>query len=201
MSTTTIISDDLRQQLDSLPPFSQRVLASLLEQLYAEPNFSDVEAADIAKAIKAPKTSMGGAIAHLVSVGLVQIEDHDVNGRNRQFLHSPLHNDETPDLKQAVIDYLNGDDEPVPADEAPADEAPADEAPKPTQVSTPARRESKRARRIIRNYLRAAAWVAFAEELEPSDLNAFELAAATDAFESASALLATLDGYDSVEEV
>lgn len=174
---TATLSADLRQQLDALPPFSARVLRSLLEQLYAEPGFTDVEANDIAKAIKAPRTSMGGAIAHLVSVGLVKVDKNDINGRLREFLYSPLHDEQG--TKELAIAYLSGED---------VDDTTSEPTPTP---STTDRRDSKRARRIVRNALRAASWVAFAETFGDAD----ELYAAQAALDAADALLATLPGY------
>ena len=59
-----------------LTQLEAQVLKSLINQLYAEAGFSDVDAADIANDIKVDIKSVRGALGSLVKKGIVTIEDN-----------------------------------------------------------------------------------------------------------------------------
>lgn len=61
-------------------------LCRLIFGLYAERGFSDVRVKDLADDIT-DRPRRRGVIGSLVKRGLVMVEDCDVNGMDRQFLH------------------------------------------------------------------------------------------------------------------
>ena len=60
-----------------LTQLEAQVLESLINGLYAEAGFSDVDAKDIAEWINKPIKSVRGALGSLVKKGIVQIEETD----------------------------------------------------------------------------------------------------------------------------
>jgi predicted transcriptional regulator len=60
-----------------LTQLEAQVLKSLINGLYAEAGFSDVDAKDIAEWINTPIKSVRGALGSLVKKGIVQIEETD----------------------------------------------------------------------------------------------------------------------------
>lgn len=60
-----------------LTQLEAQVLESLINGLYAEPGFSDVDAKDIAEWINTPIKSVRGAVGSLVKKGVVSIESTD----------------------------------------------------------------------------------------------------------------------------
>lgn len=56
-----------------------QVLNCLVNSLYAEPGFSDVDAKDIAVALGRSEQSVGGVISQLVQKGVVFVEEYDAN--------------------------------------------------------------------------------------------------------------------------
>lgn len=59
-----------------LTQLEAQVLKSLINGLYAEAGFSDVDAKDIAEWINTPIKSVRGALGSLVKKGIVQVEDN-----------------------------------------------------------------------------------------------------------------------------
>jgi predicted transcriptional regulator len=57
--------------IKSLPEISAKVFLALLDGLYAEPGFSDVDVKDLAKMTKLTVAQVKGAVGHLVNEGLV----------------------------------------------------------------------------------------------------------------------------------
>ena len=68
-----------------LTQLEAQVLKSLINGLYAEAGFSDVDAKDIAAWINTPTKSVRGALGSLVKKGIVFIESTDVFNSNDQF--------------------------------------------------------------------------------------------------------------------
>jgi len=59
---------------NNLTPLEQQVLGSLIDNLYAEPGFSDVDAKDISEWTGINKNSMGGILSSLSKKDYVQID-------------------------------------------------------------------------------------------------------------------------------
>jgi hypothetical protein len=182
------LAPELAATIAALPTFSAQVFRALLNGLYAEPGFSDVEASDIAKTLKISEQAVGGALSHLSSVGLVWADTCEVNGREHTFLFASsaiLNGDAAgdTDLKAEVLALLD----------AQLSDAPAPTT-KPRRPASDARKASKRARRIIRNYLRAATWY---NATAGADVGHEDAEAATAAYDAAHDLLSTLPGYGS----
>lgn len=70
-----------------LTQLEAQVLKSLINGLYAEAGFSDVDAKDIAEWINTPIKSVRGALGSLVKKGIVQVEDNGA-GFEIIYLHS-----------------------------------------------------------------------------------------------------------------
>ena len=70
-----------------LTQLEAQVLQSLINGLYAEAGFSDVDAKDIAEWINTPIKSVRGALGSLVKKGIVQVEDNGA-GFEIIYLHS-----------------------------------------------------------------------------------------------------------------
>lgn len=62
------------------------VLETLIDGLYAEPGFSDVDAHDIAKITGISTKSIRGALSSLVKKGIVSLEETDTWGVKEQFV-------------------------------------------------------------------------------------------------------------------
>lgn len=91
MATLVTTSQELMDALAGLPGFSTDVYECIKRKLYAEPNFSDVTVADVAKALQVKPVAVNAAIKNLMDVGLVTTEDWESNGRTRCFLHTQEH--------------------------------------------------------------------------------------------------------------
>jgi DNA-binding MarR family transcriptional regulator len=63
----------------SLTPLETQVLECLIDNLYAEPGFSDVDANDISKQTKIPTTSIRGVLSSLVKKGIIQLDENYSN--------------------------------------------------------------------------------------------------------------------------
>jgi predicted transcriptional regulator len=63
----------------------QKVLDSLISQLYAEAGFSDVDANDISRDIKIDNKIVRGALASLVKKGVVDVEETNTFGASQQY--------------------------------------------------------------------------------------------------------------------
>ena len=96
------------QIVSQLPEMSAKVYNWLNETgLYAEPTFSDVTVADIAKAVNITVDQAKGCVGHLVNVELCWTEEwetvqsHTLTGKlklnQEQFIHTYLHNEEIED--------------------------------------------------------------------------------------------------------
>lgn len=103
--------DELTQTLKTLPAFSAAVLNEVLNGLYAEPGFSDVDAADIAKALNTSRQAVGGALSHLIELGLVFVETHDGNNILASYIFSDLHDYEG--TREFAMEILNPSTTPV----------------------------------------------------------------------------------------
>jgi predicted transcriptional regulator len=64
-------------QLTNLTEMEKQVLTALINGLYAEAGFSDINANDLSKATEIPTKSIRGVIASLVKKGIVQVETAD----------------------------------------------------------------------------------------------------------------------------
>lgn len=87
-----------------LPEVSLRVYKAILDGLYAEPGFSDLEVVDVARETDLGVLTVKGAVGYLVKVGLVETEDADVNFVKYEFLHAPAHDQEWKDEAYAAIE-------------------------------------------------------------------------------------------------
>lgn len=118
----------------ALPEFSRRVYDAINARLY-EAGFSDIEGNDIAEDLKVIPEAVGGAVAHLVEVGLVEVEDADVNRTRYHFLHTPANDDgirgqlenaikmQNARLAYVVAGTRGGNDSGPMAEEYPDDDA------------------------------------------------------------------------------
>jgi len=68
------------------------VLETLIDGLYAEPGFSDVDAHDIARDTGISTKSIRGALSSLVKKGIVSLEETDNYGVKEQFVIIYLNN-------------------------------------------------------------------------------------------------------------
>jgi hypothetical protein len=68
------------------------VLETLIDGLYAEPGFSDVDAHDIARDTGISTKSIRGALSSLVKKGIVSLEETDNWGAKEQFVIIYLNN-------------------------------------------------------------------------------------------------------------
>ncbi len=79
--------------VNALPAFSWTVYAAILKGLYAEPGFSDLEAAEVAAAVGATPEAVGGALKKLADVGLATVHDYEVNGEPATFIQAAAHDE------------------------------------------------------------------------------------------------------------
>jgi len=62
---------------ENLTIFEKETLQALINELYAEPGFSDVSATDIGNIINLPTMRLRGVLSSLVKKGYIQIDDND----------------------------------------------------------------------------------------------------------------------------
>lgn len=70
--------DKLQFELTEL---ETKTLEALIDGLYAEPGFSDVDAQDLSKATSIPIKQIRGVLASLVKKGIVDMGDWTTNGQ------------------------------------------------------------------------------------------------------------------------
>jgi Fe2+ or Zn2+ uptake regulation protein len=68
-----------------------KVLENLINNLYAEPGFSDVDANDISRSTGIPMKSIRGVLSSLVKKGIIHLEETDSFGASEQFVIIYLH--------------------------------------------------------------------------------------------------------------
>ena len=102
-----------------LTQLEAQVLKSLINGLYAEAGFSDVDAKDIAEWINTPIKSVRGALGSLVKKGIVQLEETKSWGRkdgnmgiiylnrNHYYLHPEWKNEREWNENEILIDLNN----------------------------------------------------------------------------------------------
>ena len=69
-----------------LTDLETQVLENLINNLYAEPGFSDVDAKDISHSTGIPMKSIRGVLSSLVKKGIVHLEETDSYGAPEQFV-------------------------------------------------------------------------------------------------------------------
>lgn len=70
----------------SLTELETTVLENLIDGLYAEPGFSDVDAHDIAKSTGISTKSIRGALSSLVKKGIVSLQETDNYASDKQYV-------------------------------------------------------------------------------------------------------------------
>ena len=101
-----------------LTQLEAQVLESLINGLYAEAGFSDVDAKDIAEWINTPIKSVRGALGSLVKKGIVQIEETDSWGSadaymiiylnpEHYYLHPEWKNEREWNTNEILVDLNN----------------------------------------------------------------------------------------------
>jgi hypothetical protein len=70
----------------SLTKLETTVLETLIDGLYAEPGFSDVDAHDIAKATKISTKSIRGVLSSLVKKGIIWLDETCSYGAEKQYV-------------------------------------------------------------------------------------------------------------------
>lgn len=70
----------------SLTDLENTVLETLINNLYAEPGFSDVDAHDIAKETGISTKSIRGALSSLVKKGIVFLDETETFGAAQQYV-------------------------------------------------------------------------------------------------------------------
>ena len=83
----------LNMQHLNLTESEKTVLRSLINGLYAEPGFSDVDAIDLSHWTGIPTTSIRGILSSLIKKGIVQIETTETFGAEKQYQIIYLNND------------------------------------------------------------------------------------------------------------
>ncbi len=63
----------------SLTALENQALECLINNLYAEPGFSDVDANDISRQTKIPMKSLRGTLSSLVKKGIIQLDENYSN--------------------------------------------------------------------------------------------------------------------------
>lgn len=69
-----------------LTKLENQVLECLIDNLYAEPGFSDVDAHDIARYTKIPTKTIRGTLSSLVKKGIVHLEETNNYGAEKQYV-------------------------------------------------------------------------------------------------------------------
>jgi predicted transcriptional regulator len=100
-----------------LTQLEAQVLKSLINGLYAEAGFSDVDAKDIAEWINTPIKSVRGAVGSLVKKGIIQIDETDNFGEeqfqiiylnsNHYYLHPEWKNEREWNANEILVDLNN----------------------------------------------------------------------------------------------
>jgi predicted transcriptional regulator len=100
-----------------LTQLEAQVLKSLINGLYAEAGFSDVDAKDIAEWINTPIQSVRGAVGSLVKKGIIQIDETDNFGEeqfqiiylnsNHYYLHPEWKNEREWNENEILVDLNN----------------------------------------------------------------------------------------------
>ena len=70
----------------SLTKLETTVLETLIDGLYAEPGFSDVDAHDIAKQTKISTKSIRGVLSSLVKKGIIWLDETRSFGSEKQYV-------------------------------------------------------------------------------------------------------------------
>lgn len=70
----------------NLTDLETRTLTALIDSLYAEPGFSDVDAKDLSKETKIPTKSIRGVLSSLVKKGIVNLEETNTYGATEQYV-------------------------------------------------------------------------------------------------------------------
>ena len=96
-----------------LTQLEAQVLKSLINGLYAEAGFSDVDAKDIAEWINTPIKSVRGALGSLVKKGIINIEDNGAGfeiiylNSNHYYLHPEWKNEREWNENEILINLDN----------------------------------------------------------------------------------------------
>ena len=96
-----------------LTQLEAQVLKSLINGLYAEAGFSDVDAKDIAEWINTPIKSVRGALGSLVKKGIVQVEDNGAGFEiiylhsDHYYLHPEWKNEREWNADEILVDLNN----------------------------------------------------------------------------------------------
>ncbi len=69
-----------------LTKMENEVLTTLIDNLYAEPGFSDIDANDLSKKTNIPMKSIRGVISSLVKKEIVSLEEHDNAFSDKQYI-------------------------------------------------------------------------------------------------------------------
>jgi hypothetical protein len=69
-----------------LTELETRVLETLIDGLYAEPGFSDIDAHDIARSTGISTKSIRGALSSLVKKGIIHLDETDTFGAPEQYV-------------------------------------------------------------------------------------------------------------------
>lgn len=75
------------KQLTNLTEMEKQVLTALIDGLYAEAGFSDVDAKDLSKATNIPTTSIRGVLSSLVQKKICFIDNAKDNGCGYDLVH------------------------------------------------------------------------------------------------------------------
>jgi hypothetical protein len=70
----------------NLTPLETKTLTAFIDELYAEPGFSDVDAKDLSKITGIPTKSIRGVIGSLVQKGILSTVETDSYGAPEQFV-------------------------------------------------------------------------------------------------------------------
>lgn len=73
-------TNTMKKQLENLTEMEKQVLTALIDALYAETGFSDVDARDLSNTTKIPTKSIRGVLSSLSKKGIVYIDDLVTNG-------------------------------------------------------------------------------------------------------------------------
>lgn len=101
-----IIKEEIKKL--GLTEMESQCLQSLIDNLYAEPGFSDVDAKDIAAWTGIPIKSVRGVLSNLVQKGFITIDDPGVGFQIIYLMpdHYNLHSQEWVESHQQWLGYL-----------------------------------------------------------------------------------------------
>lgn len=105
MTTSRLFTHEV-DAINTLPLTSTQVLLTLLNGLYAEPGFSDMDVKDIERTLEMDQKVVKGAVGHLTKLGLISPDHVKVNNVMRYFLYTDLHQDQHVDAETR----LDGDE-------------------------------------------------------------------------------------------